>query len=78
METLVRNDPQADTLIGYFYRWEQSQPNKIFLRQPVGDAFVDTTWAEAGRQARVMATYLNTLGLPPRSNIGLVSKNCAH
>ena len=78
METLVRNDQQSDTLIGYFYKWEQSQPDKVFLRQPLGDAFLDFTWAEAGRQGRSMATYLNTLGLPPKSNIGLISNNCAH
>ena len=78
METLVRNDQQLDTLIGCFYKWEQSQPDKVFLRQPIGDALLDFTWAEAGRQARIMATHLNSLGLPPKSNIGLVSKNCAH
>ena len=78
MESLVRIDQQLDTPVGCFYKWEQSQPDKVFLRQPVGDAFVDVTWAEAGRQARTMATYLNSLGLPPKSNIGLVSKNCAH
>ena len=78
MESLVRNDQQVDTLIGCFYRWEKSQPAKVFLRQPIGDAFVDFTWAEAGRQARILATYLNSIGLPPKSNIGLVSKNCAH
>ncbi len=78
MEMPVRIDHQPDTLIGYFYKWEQSQPSKVFLRQPVGGAFTDFTWAEAGRQARTLATYLNSLGLPPKSNIGLVSKNCAH
>lgn len=40
--------------------------------------FIDFTWAEVGRQARIMATCLNSLGLPPKSNIGLVSKNCAY
>ncbi|GAB3639490.1 AMP-binding protein [Spirosoma arcticum] len=78
METLVRTDQQVDTLIGCFYKWEQSQPARIFLRQPIGDAFVDFTWAEVGRQARILATYLNSIGLPPKSNVGLVSKNCAH
>ena len=78
MESLVRNDQQVDTLIGCFYKWEKSQPTKVFLRQPIGDAFVDFTWSEAGRQARILATYLNSIGLPPKSNIGLVSKNCAH
>jgi len=66
------------TLVDKFYEFERSQPTKLFLRQPVGDSFIDFTWAETGRQARVLATYLHSLGLPPGSNIGLVSKNCAH
>ncbi|MBC3784034.1 AMP-binding protein [Spirosoma utsteinense] len=78
MDTLVRMDHEPDTLIEYFYKWEQLKPDNVFLKQPVGDNFIDYTWAEAGRQARIMATYLNSLGLPPKSNIGLVSKNCAH
>lgn len=78
MDTLVQTDQQPDTLIGYFYKWEQSRPDSLFLRQPVGETFIDYTWAEAGRQARTMAAYLNSLGLPPKSNIGLISKNCAH
>jgi long-chain acyl-CoA synthetase len=66
------------TLTEMFLNWEATRPNHTYLRQPVGDAFIDYTWAEVGQQARRMATYLNSLGLPPGSNIGLVSKNCAH
>ncbi|WP_077920252.1 AMP-binding protein [Spirosoma sp. 209] len=68
----------AETLIESFYRWEQQQPGKVYLRQPVGDAYIDFTWAEVGQQARRLVTYIHSLGLPPRSNIGLISKNCAH
>jgi long-chain acyl-CoA synthetase len=78
METTVLQDQPYKTLVHFFYEWERSQPYKVFLRQPVGDTFIDITWGEAGRQVRIMATYLNSLGLPPKSNIGLVSKNCAH
>ncbi|QIP12735.1 AMP-binding protein [Spirosoma aureum] len=78
METTVLQDQPYKTLVHFFYEWERSQPYKVFLRQPVGDHFIDITWGEAGRQVRIMSTYLNSLGLPPRSNIGLVSKNCAH
>lgn len=68
---------ELKTIVEYFQEWETIQPDKVYLRQPFGDTFRDFTWAEAGRQARTLATYLNSLGLPPRSNIGLVSKNCA-
>ncbi len=65
------------TLLDYFYHWEATTPDKIYLRQPFGDIFRDFTWKEAGRQARSMAAYLKSLNLPPKSNIALVSKNCA-
>ena len=78
MDPLDRTDQPFDTLIDYFYKWEQSKADTVFLRQPIDDAFVEFTWAEAGRQARILATYLDSLGLPPRSNVGLISKNCAH
>jgi len=66
------------TLVDFFYYWEKQQPDKVFLRQPIGDRFIDLSWGEVGRQARILANYLQSIGLPPRSNIGLVSKNCAH
>ncbi|GAB2612401.1 AMP-binding protein [Emticicia sediminis] len=65
------------TLLEYFYHWEATTPDKIYLRQPFGDDFKDFTFKEAGRQTRSLAAYLKSLNLPPKSNIGLVSKNCA-
>ncbi|WP_435354056.1 AMP-binding protein [Emticicia sp. SJ17W-69] len=65
------------SLLEYFYHWEKTTPDKIYLRQPFGDTFRDFTWKEAGRQVRSLAAYLQSLNLPPKSNIGLVSKNCA-
>lgn len=65
------------TLIELFYHWEKATPDKVFLRQPFGDQFKDFTWHEAGQQARRLASYLHSLGLPKGSHIGLVSKNCA-
>lgn len=65
------------TLLDYFYHWEKTTPEKIYLKQPFGETFRDFTWKEAGRQARSMAAYLKSLNLPEKSNIGLVSKNCA-
>ncbi|MCU0326606.1 MAG: AMP-binding protein [Spirosomaceae bacterium] len=65
------------SLVDYFYHWEATTPDKVYLRQPFGDTFRDFTWKEAGRQARSMATYLKSLNLPEKSNIALISKNCA-
>ena len=80
MSTTTAPNVPAKTMVAteLFLKWEQLQPQQTYLRQPVGDAFIDYTWGEVGQQARRMVTYLNSLALPPGSNIGLVSKNCAH
>lgn len=59
-----------------FYEWEKKAANEPFLRQPFGDKWEITTWAEAGQTARKLAAGLQSLGLKPKSHIGLVSKNC--
>lgn len=66
------------TVLHYFYHWESEKAQGIYLRQPINGEWKDYTWAEVGNQARRMASYLKSLDLPPKSNIGLVSKNCAH
>ena len=59
-----------------FYHWEKTTPNQPFLKQPFGDKWETYTWAQVGQMARKLATGLQSLGLPPKSHIGLSSKNC--
>lgn len=66
------------SLTEMLYQWEKEKPNEIFLRQPDGDKWTDYTWAESVTQIRTLAHYIKGLDLPPKSNIALVSKNCAH
>ena len=66
------------TQIEYFYQWEKETPDKVFLRQPYGDTWKTTTFAEAGQKARRMATALRQMGLKKGDHIGIVSKNCDH
>jgi len=61
-----------------FYHWEKSKPDTIYLSQPIDGQAHTWTWEQAGAEARKMAAYLQSLGLPPKSNIALISKNCAH
>ena len=61
------------------YRWEKAKADDIYLTQPMGNGVVqEYTWNRAVGEARRMATYLKSLGLPPGSKIALLSKNCAH
>ena len=65
-------------LIAHFYHWEKVQPDKVFLRQPKGDTWKTLTYAEAGQEARKMATALAAKGLQQGDHIGIFSKNCYH
>ncbi|WP_028525760.1 AMP-binding protein [Runella limosa] len=72
------NSPtQVTTFVDNLYHWEKECPHQVYLRQPFGDSFRDYTWKEVGDQVRRISAYLRSLNLPPQSNIGLVSKNCA-
>ncbi len=75
--------PKTDskTLLDCVYHWEKNAPDSMYFTQPMGggDDNVKTwTWKEAMDEARRMASYLKSLDLPDRSQIALVSKNCAH
>jgi long-subunit acyl-CoA synthetase (AMP-forming) len=67
---------QFNTLIEYFYDKEKNLCDEPFLSQPFGEKWETYTWGEVGQMARKLATGLKALGLPEKSHIGLVSKNC--
>jgi long-chain acyl-CoA synthetase len=71
------NFSENDTLLDFLYHWEKTTPATIYLKQPFGNTWKDFTWAETATQVRKIAQYLRNLNLPEKSNIALVSKNCA-
>lgn len=72
-------DQKTHTLLHRFLAWEKKQPQAIYLTQPYPDGHVvDYTWLQVGDQARRMAAHLQSLQLPPGSNIALLGKNSAH
>ncbi len=60
------------------YHWEKTKPDATYLSQPIGDQYHHWTWKQAGQEIRRIAAALQEMDLPPRSNIALISKNCAH
>jgi long-chain acyl-CoA synthetase len=61
------------------YNWEKTKADDIYLTQPMGNGVIEEyTWSKAVGEARRMASYLQSLDLPPKSNIAILSKNCAH
>ncbi|MES2795548.1 MAG: AMP-binding protein [Bacteroidota bacterium] len=69
---------KLNTICENFYHWEKNTPDNIFLRQPYGSTWKDYSYKEAGIQIRKMVAAIKDLNLPEKSNIGMVSKNCAH
>ena len=66
------------TPVSGLLHFEQVQPDKVYMNQPVNGEVTTYTWAQTADQVRRMAAYLVSLDLPPGSRIGLVSRNCAH
>lgn len=69
---------QLKTPLAMFYQWENQTPDKLFLRQPFEGRGHDFTWKEAGEEIRKLAKVIQQQNLPQKSNISLVSKNCAY
>lgn len=61
-----------------FYQWESNNPDKVYLRQPINGQWREWTYRDAGQEIRKMAAYLKSLNLPDKSNVAMISKNCAH
>ncbi len=61
-----------------FLKWENEVPNDLFLRQPFSGEWRTWTYQQAGEEIRKIAAGLKRLNLPHRSNVALLSKNCAH
>ena len=79
VETPMATILQSELLLQRFYKHARERPNDIYLTQPVGSGSVkDYSFAEVFDQAKRMAAHLRSLGLPARSRIAILSKNCAH
>jgi long-subunit acyl-CoA synthetase (AMP-forming) len=70
---------QHPDLLDAFYRTVAARRDELYLTQPLGGGRVeDFTFGRSLDEARRMAAYLGSLGLPPGSRIAIVTKNCAH
>jgi len=74
----MRTTATHPTLVHAFLHWAETTPNKIYLTQPSNGEVSTLTWAQCADQVRRMATYLDSLGLPKGSSIGLLGRNSAH
>jgi long-chain acyl-CoA synthetase len=66
------------THIEFFLDWKDKKPNEVFLRQPHGTTWKETTWAEAYNQSARIAAAMQAMGVEKGSNVAILSKNCMH
>lgn len=64
------------TPIEAFVRHAHTNPDKVFLHQPIGDELTQVTYAQALQQVCSLADWLARY--PKQSHIGILSLNCMH
>lgn len=64
--------------LAQFLKWEKEIPHRLFLRQPFNGQWKAWTYEQAGQEIRRIATGIWSLNFPEKSNIAILSKNCAH
>ena len=67
------------TVLDYFYANVEKYGDRIFMTQPMGgaDNVKTFTFKETLAEAKKMAGYIQSLNLPAKSQIAIMSKNCA-
>ncbi|MGB0495800.1 MAG: AMP-binding protein, partial [Kangiellaceae bacterium] len=55
-------------------QWANEYPDKIFLKQPYGNEYKETSWSEAHVLVAKLAHYLSRY--PEKSKIAIFSGNC--
>lgn len=69
---------QLKNPLDFFYYWEATARDDIFLRQSLGNGqWREFTWAEVGDRVRRLASFIHSRNLPSKSKIALWSANSA-
>ena len=69
--------PDRELPLQRIYACEHNAPSQPLFTQPLNGQLLDWSWASAMQEVRRMASWIEAQGWPPRSNIAIVSKNCA-
>lgn len=60
------------------WHWEKTQPNKVYLRQPVEGVWHEYTFGQVADQVRRIAAAIKAMNFPAGSHIVIAGRNCAH
>lgn len=68
----------ASSPLAQFLKWEKEIPDQLFLRQPFSGQWKTWTYKQAGDEIRRIAAGIQSTGIAAKSNVAILSKNCAH
>lgn len=63
------------TPLEMFYHWEQTSPDKVYLRQAIAGGWEELTWADTADRVRRLAHYLQSQSWPAGSRVAIWSAN---
>ncbi len=61
-----------------FLHWAKQQPNRLYLRQPIGDQYIDYSYSDAASEVKRIAQFIQNNLKEGQKNVGILSKNSAH
>lgn len=78
IDNILADANNDKTILDYFEENVKLVADQTFLTQPMGENIImEWTYAEVWIEAKKVAAYLQSLDLPERSKIAILSKNCA-
>lgn len=61
-----------------FLHWANKTPHHLYLRQPLGNQYIDYSFSAAAREVKKIAHFLRENLKKGSKNVGILSKNSAH
>lgn len=61
-----------------FLHWAKHTPNSLYLRQPIGDQYIDYSFSAASVEVKKIAQFIQDKLQKGSKNVGVLSKNSAH
>ncbi len=61
-----------------FLHWAQHTPQHLYLRQPIGDQYIDYSYSAAASEVKKIAQFIQNTLNEGSKNVGILSKNSAH
>jgi long-subunit acyl-CoA synthetase (AMP-forming) len=61
-----------------FLHWAKQTPQRVYLRQPIADQYIDYTYSSAAAEVKKIAYFIKEKLPKGTQNVGILSKNSAH